>query len=74
MCSTSSEEPLEHEHQLGELTRVETTEEEMRVRVLEAHRTLMNLNEANREAFHDLVETLQSEQPEAQPRPRLASN
>lgn len=68
------EEPLEHEYQLGELTRVETTQEEMRLRVLDAHRTLMDLNEANREAFHDLVETLQSEQPAADVQPRLASN
>lgn len=66
--------PLEHEHQLGELTQVETSEEDMRLKVLEAHRTLMDLNEANRAAFHDLVETLQSEAPVAEIRPRLASN
>jgi anti-anti-sigma factor len=68
------EAPLEHEHQLGELTRVETSDEEMRLKVLEAHRTLMDLNEANREAFHDLVETLQSEAPVVEVQPRLASN
>jgi anti-anti-sigma factor len=67
---TIVEQPLEHEHQLGELTRVETTEEEMRLRVLDAHRTLMGLNDANREAFHDLVDSLQSDDPPIQSTPR----
>lgn len=67
---TIVEQPLEHEHQLGELTRVESTEEEMRQRVLEAHRALMELNDENREAFHDLVESLQSEEPPVEPAPR----
>jgi anti-anti-sigma factor len=67
---TIVEQPLEHEHQLGELTRVETTEEEMRLRVLDAHRTLMGLNDVNREAFHDLVDSLQSDDPPIQSTPR----
>lgn len=69
---TLVEQPLEHQHQLGELTRVESTEEDMRLRVLEAHRTLMEMNDANREAFHDLVESLQSEE-SVEPVPRRAA-
>lgn len=68
------EAPLEHDHQLGELTQVDATDEEMRLKVLEAHRTLMDLNEANRATFHDLVETLESEAPIVEIQPRLASN
>ena len=57
------EEPIEHEAQLGELPMKESSEEDVRARVLEAHRALMSLNEANREAFQDLVETLESVSP-----------
>ena len=31
----------------------------VRVKVLEAHKILMGLNESNREAFHDLVNALE---------------
>ena len=34
-----------------------------REKVLEAHRILMSMNEANRDAFHNLVETLEAEAP-----------
>ena len=50
------EEPLTHEEQLGELPVVESPEEDVRQRVLDAHRTLMSMNETNRDAFHDLFE------------------
>lgn len=55
------ETPLEHEEQLGELPVLESCHEEVRQRVLEAHRVLMSMNDSNREAFHDLVETLEAE-------------
>ena len=54
------EEPIEAENQLGELPTRITSEEDVRQRVLEAHRVLMSLNDANREAFQDLVETLEA--------------
>ncbi len=63
------ENALEHEEQLGELPVSSSSEEDVRQRVLEAHRILMDMNEANRQAFHDLVETLES----AAPVPRQAS-
>ena len=54
------EEPIEAGDQLGELPTRITSEEDLRQRVLEAHRVLMSLNDANREAFQDLVETLEA--------------
>ena len=56
------EEPLEHEEQLAELPSRAASEEDVRQRVLEAHRTLMSMNEANREAFHDLVADLEADE------------
>ena len=60
----------------GELATEVVSEDEMRAQVIEAHRTLMDLNESNREAFRDLVESLESEQlasqPTSQPRVRAA--
>ena len=44
---------------LTELPLQDRTEEMVRVKVLEAHRVLMGLNESNREAFHDLVRALE---------------
>ena len=55
------ETPLEHSEQLAELPRMESSEEGMRQRVLDAHRTLMSMNETNRETFRDLVETLEAD-------------
>lgn len=55
------EEPLEHKEQLGELPAIKSSREDVRQRVLEAHKTLMAMNETNRDAFHDLVVTLESE-------------
>lgn len=57
------EEPLEHVGQLGELPLSETSQEGLRRRVIEAHRTLMAMNESNREAFEDLVAALEGEAP-----------
>lgn len=54
------EEPLEDIGQLGELATVEADEEDVRQRVLDAHRTLMDLNDANRESFRDLVTALET--------------
>lgn len=55
------EQPLEHKEQLGELPMIKSSREDVRQRVLEAHKTLMAMNETNRDAFHDLVVTLESE-------------
>ena len=56
------EEPLEDERQLGELPKCDLSAAELRGRVLAAHRTLMALNDDNREEFEDLVATLESAQ------------
>ncbi len=37
------------------------SEEEVRVKVIDAHRTLMGLSDANRAAFDDLVRTLENQ-------------
>jgi histidyl-tRNA synthetase len=55
------EEPLEHHEQLAELPELVASDDDVRQRVLEAHRTLMSMNEANRETFHDLVAALEAE-------------
>jgi anti-anti-sigma factor len=55
------ETPLEHEEQLVELPCVVESDEDVRARVLEAHRTLMAMNDSNREAFQDLVAMLESD-------------
>ncbi len=54
------EEPLEHESQLGELPGADVGADDLRSRVLEAHRTLMGMNEQNRLEFQDLVATLEA--------------
>ncbi len=56
------EEPLEFKEQMAELPEMVASEEDVRQRVLEAHQTLMSMNEANRETFHDLVAALQAEE------------
>ena len=55
------ETPLVHEEQLVELPCVVASDEDVRARVLEAHRTLMAMNESNREAFQDLVALLEAD-------------
>lgn len=55
------QEPLVHDDQLGELPCQAASEEEVRERVLEAHRILMSMNESNHAAFHDLVTTLEAD-------------
>ena len=54
------EEPLTSVGQLGELPEIETDEEDVRHRVLDAHRVLMGLNDRNRENFQDLVTALEA--------------
>lgn len=44
----------------SEIPARDSTEEEVRKRVIEAHRTLMGLNDANKVAFQDLVRTLEN--------------
>lgn len=55
------DQPLQETAQLGELPADATTPEDLRERVLDAHRTLMALNESNAAAFRDLVATLEAE-------------
>lgn len=55
------EEALEHREQLEELSCCAASEDEVRTRVLEAHRILMDMNESNRTAFQDLVATLEQD-------------
>jgi len=54
------EEPLSSTGQLGELPELETDEEDVRQRVLDAHKVLMGLNDRNRENFQDLVTALEA--------------
>ena len=60
------ERPLVEEAQLGELPQAESTPEDSRRRVLEAHRVLMGMNESNASAFRDLVATLEAARPDGQ--------
>lgn len=66
------EEALEHHDQLEELGCCAASEEEVRTRVLEAHRILMGINESNRAAFQDLVTTLEEDCRSAPPLRRRA--
>jgi len=54
------QEPIGNDDDLGELAMKETTEEAIRQKVLDAHRILMSLNEHNKVAFQDLVDTLEA--------------
>jgi anti-anti-sigma factor len=54
------EEPLVTKEQFGELAPCDCSEDDLRNRVLDAHRVLMSLSTANRQAFQDLVETLEA--------------
>lgn len=45
---------------LGELPAVNTDQEGIRKKIIEAHKVLMDLNEKNRAAFSDLVSTLEA--------------
>ena len=56
------ETPLMHTEQLAELPKIDTTPEDMRQRVLEAHQTLMAMNETNRDTFRDLVAALEADE------------
>ena len=53
---------LEHKEQVVELPRLAASEEDVRQQVLDAHRLLMSMNEANHEAFHDLVAALEADE------------
>ena len=53
-------EPLSDERQLGEMPKSDLSTVELRRRVLSAHRTLMAMNDDNRERFQDLVATLEA--------------
>src|SRR5450830_731243 len=48
---------------LTDLPSQDQSEEIVRIKVLEAHKILMGLNESNREAFHDLVNAIERDGP-----------
>lgn len=50
------------EEALAELPEVEQSQQELTRKVIEAHRTLMGLNQQNKETFRNLVDALESEQ------------
>ncbi|MFT5722850.1 MAG: anti-anti-sigma factor [Motiliproteus sp.] len=52
---------VESSAELRELDLLQESEERVRERVLDAHRALMDLNANNREAFRDLVRSLENE-------------
>lgn len=54
------QEPLRDERQLGDLPQTDLSPEELRCRVLAAHRNLMSINDGNREQFEDLVAMLEA--------------
>lgn len=51
--------PVRLADDMGELPLVNADEDCVRCKVIEAHRTLMELNEKNREIFSDLVDSLE---------------
>ncbi len=57
--STSSTKPVPCPECLDDLPDQDQSEEVVRIKVLEAHKILMGLNDTNREAFHDLVNALE---------------
>lgn len=54
------EEPCGQPHCATDIPAVPASEGEVRQKVIDAHRTLMTMNEKNRDAFEDLVRTLES--------------
>ncbi|MCW8884907.1 MAG: STAS domain-containing protein [Motiliproteus sp.] len=52
---------VEASQQLKELDVLRESEEQVRNRVVDAHRVLMDLNDNNRDTFRDLVRSLESE-------------
>lgn len=56
------EAPLTETSELSDLPEIPTDMEEMRQRILEAHRILMRMSEHNREEFQPLVEMLEEQE------------
>ncbi len=54
-------EPASRIEELEELPIMQSTEQDTRQKVLDAHRVLMDMSEHNREQFKDLVQILESE-------------
>ncbi len=54
-------EPAQNIHQLREIPILNSTEDEVRQNVIEAHKVLMSLNSENQKEFKDLVEALENE-------------
>ena len=61
LATTLESDNFEGSAELQELEVMQESEERVRERVLDAHRALMDLNENNREAFRDLVRSLENE-------------
>ncbi len=58
-----SEQPIDAVEDMKELSCDATDENNLRLQVIDAHRTLMGLNHSNFLEFHDLVEALEGELP-----------
>ncbi|MDT8399243.1 MAG: STAS domain-containing protein [Pseudomonadales bacterium] len=61
MISKVVSDPLTRVTQFGELEFIDESEERIRLKVIQAHQTLMSLNDKNRLQFQDLVNALQKE-------------
>ena len=53
------EKPMTSEKELSEVAQLAGSEEHLRAQVLDAHRTLMAMNDHNREAFESVVQALE---------------
>jgi hypothetical protein len=56
-------EPASRIEELEEIPVLKASEQEVRDKVLEAHRVLMGMNSRNREEFKNLVRALECEEP-----------
>ena len=54
-------EPIETDEHLKELVAADMNEDEMRQKVLNAHKVLMEMNEYNHDQFKDLVSALEND-------------
>ena len=61
-----SRQPISFVENMSELASDPPREDDLRLQVLDAHRTLMALNHSNYVEFHDLVEALEEELPQRQ--------
>ena len=68
VCHLVKDRPGDSEGGLAELPCKDASEEDLREEVLQAHKTLMNLDEGNQDKFRNLVEALEEEKASASAR------